>query len=87
MASREARRHRAMVGRALVLLSRARGLSIGLLLTILLKPLIAPPHSAGEPAHRRASSGTLTRVARYRTSNRSKRGSARGAFQHMTLRW
>jgi hypothetical protein len=62
-------------------------LSIGLLLAILLEPLIAPPKSACQSAHRRASSGTLTRVARYSTANRSKRSATSRASHDMTLRW
>jgi hypothetical protein len=76
-----------MVGRALVLLRRGRGLSIGLLLLILLEPLLAPAHAACQSAHRRASSGTFTRVARNRTAHRSKRGTTPRASHDMTLRW
>ena len=75
-----------MISRALVLLRRGCGLSIGLLLLILLEPLIAPPKSTCQSAHRRASSGTLPRVARYRTANRSKRGATPRASYDMTLR-
>ena len=77
-----------MVVRALALLRiRGRLRSGLLLLLILLEPLLAPAHSAGQTAHRRASSGTLTRVASYRTANCSKRSATPRASHDMPLRW
>ena len=61
-----------MVGIALLaLLGTGCGLGSDLLLLILLEPLIAPAHSAGQPAHRRARGGSSARVTRYRAAHRA----------------
>jgi hypothetical protein len=57
------------------------------LLLILLEPLIASAHSAGQSAHRRTRGGAGAGIAGYRTAYRSERGAARRSFDHMTLRW
>jgi hypothetical protein len=56
-----------------------------LLLVILLEPLIASPHSAGQPAHGRARSRSLAGVARYGATNGANRGTARSAPRDVTL--
>src|SRR2546422_9763077 len=70
-ASGEARCHRAIVGVALALLRIGRRLRGGLLLLILLEPLLAPAHAAGQPAHRCACGGASTRVTGYRAAHRA----------------
>ena len=76
-----------MIGVALALLRIGRGLSSGLLLLALLDPLIAPAHSAGQSAHRRARGGPGARIAGYSAAYRAERGAARGSFDDMPLRW
>jgi hypothetical protein len=61
-------------------------LSVDLLLLTLLKLLIAPSHSAGQPAHRRSGGGAFACVSRYCAAYHSKRGAARRASYDMPLR-
>jgi hypothetical protein len=56
------------------------------LLLILLEPLIAPAHSAGQPTHRRARGGAGARVARNRPAYRAECGAASRTSDDMTLR-
>jgi hypothetical protein len=72
-----------MIDVALALLRICRS---GLLLLILLEPLIASAHSAGQSAHRRFCGCTRARVAGYRAANRSKCGASRGASRDVPLR-
>jgi hypothetical protein len=57
-----------------------------LLLLILLEPLLAPAHTAGQRAHRRARGGPSPRVARDRATYCSKCGAAPRASHDMPLR-
>jgi predicted dithiol-disulfide oxidoreductase (DUF899 family) len=79
----ETRSHCAVVSNLLILLSR---LSIGLLLRCLLFSFVSPAKPTRKSAHGRASSCTFPGVARYRTTHRTQRCSARSAFQNVTFR-
>jgi hypothetical protein len=79
----ETRSHCAVVSNLLILLSR---LSIGLLLRCLLFSFVSPAKPARKSAHGRTSSCTFPRVARYRTTHRTQRCSARSTFQNVTFR-
>jgi hypothetical protein len=56
-----------------------------LLWLILPEPLIASPHSAGQPTHGGPRSRSLAGVARYGAANCAKRGTPRSASRNVTL--
>ena len=69
--------------RLLILLSR---LSVGLLLRCLLPSFVSPAKSACKAAHGRARSGTLSCIARYCTTDRTKCCTSRSPSQNVRLR-
>jgi hypothetical protein len=56
-----------------------------LLLLILLEPLIASPHSAGQPPHSGACRRPFAGVARYSAANRAECSTPRSASRNVTL--